>query len=66
VAAQAVAARFDLGPHDRVLVTAEAHPDPLEWLLAPFAVGASTVLCANLDPAKLPARQESERVTRVV
>jgi uncharacterized protein (TIGR03089 family) len=66
VAAQAVAARFDLGPHDRVLVTAEARPDPLEWLLAPFAVGASTVLCANLDPAKLPARQESERVTRVV
>jgi uncharacterized protein (TIGR03089 family) len=66
VAAQAVAARFDLGPHDRVLVTAEARPDPLEWLLAPFAVGASTVLCANLDPAKLTARRESERVTRVV
>jgi uncharacterized protein (TIGR03089 family) len=66
VAAQAVAARFEIGPHDRVLVTAEARPDPLEWLLAPFAVGASTVLCANLDRSKLPAREESERVTRVV
>jgi len=64
VAAQAVAARFEIGPHDRVLVT--ARPDPLEWLLAPFAAGASTVLCAHLDESKLAARQESERVTRVV
>jgi uncharacterized protein (TIGR03089 family) len=65
-AAQAVAARFGIGPDDRVLVDAAAHAEPLEWLLAPFAVGASTVLCANLDRSKLPARQESERVTRVV
>jgi uncharacterized protein (TIGR03089 family) len=63
-AARAVAARFEIGPHDRVLVT--ARPDPLEWLLAPFAVGASTVLCAHLDESKLAARQESERVTRVL
>jgi uncharacterized protein (TIGR03089 family) len=66
VAAQAVAARFGIGPHDRVLVAGAAHPEPVEWLLAPFAVGASTVLCAHLDRSKLAARQESERVTRVV
>jgi uncharacterized protein (TIGR03089 family) len=54
-----------LGPRDRVLVDAAAYTEPLDWLLAPLAAGASIVLCAHLDPAVLPARREAERVTRV-
>jgi uncharacterized protein (TIGR03089 family) len=48
---------------ERVLLDAATHPDPLDWLVAPLVVGASAVLCANLDPARLPARVEAERVT---
>ncbi|MGW0432953.1 TIGR03089 family protein [Micromonospora sp. NPDC003197] len=48
---------------DRVLVDAARHPDPVDWLLAPLAVGASVVLCAHLDPAKLADRLTTERVT---
>jgi uncharacterized protein (TIGR03089 family) len=54
------------GPTDRVLVDAARSDNPLDWLLTPLAAGASIVLCANLDPALLPARRESERVTRVL
>ena len=44
----------------RVLVDGDAHPDPRTWLVAPLMVGASVVLCRNLDPAKLEARLASE------
>jgi uncharacterized protein (TIGR03089 family) len=47
----------------RVLLDAATHPDPLDWLLAPLAVGASVVLCANVDAAGLPERVGTERVT---
>jgi uncharacterized protein (TIGR03089 family) len=57
------AAALGIGPGDRVLIDVAAHPDPLEWLLAPLVAGASTVLCGNLDPATLPARTAAERVT---
>lgn len=50
----------------RVLLDAAAHPDPLDWLLAPLVAGASLVLCANLDPARLPGRVSAERVTVTV
>jgi hypothetical protein len=32
-------------------------------LLAPLAVGASVVLCRNLDPAALDRRVQTERIT---
>jgi uncharacterized protein (TIGR03089 family) len=47
----------------RVLVVTEAHPDPLDWLLAPLVVGASVVLCAHPDPGRLPERIATEKVT---
>jgi uncharacterized protein (TIGR03089 family) len=66
VAALAAAERLGLSHTDRVLVDAARVDGPLDWLLAPLAAGASIVLCANLDPAALPARQVSERVTRTL
>jgi uncharacterized protein (TIGR03089 family) len=57
------AAALGIGRGDRVLIDVAAHPDPLEWLLAPLVAGASTVLCGNLDPTALPARRATERVT---
>jgi uncharacterized protein (TIGR03089 family) len=57
------AAELGIGAGDRVLIDAAAHPDPVEWLVAPLVAGASIVLCANLDPAKLAHRIEIEKVT---
>lgn len=57
------AAELGLKPGDRVLVDAAAHPEPLDWLLAPLVAGASVVLCGNLDRAKTEERARSERVT---
>jgi uncharacterized protein (TIGR03089 family) len=51
---------------DRVLIDVGTHPDPLDWLFAPLMAGASTVLCANLDAAKVASRAESEKVTTTV
>jgi uncharacterized protein (TIGR03089 family) len=56
------ATALGLPPKGRVLVNAATHSDPLDWLLAPLAAGASIVLCGNLDPAALPARLAAERV----
>jgi uncharacterized protein (TIGR03089 family) len=55
-----------IGRGDRVLVDAAASEQPLIWLLAPLSVGASIVLCANLDRARLDERVAAERVTRVL
>ncbi|MEV1332287.1 TIGR03089 family protein [Micromonospora costi] len=60
--ARATAAGLTSG--DRVLVDAARHPDPVDWLLAPLAAGASIVLCGNVDESRLPARREAEKVTR--
>ncbi|ROT31543.1 TIGR03089 family protein [Micromonospora sp. HM5-17] len=57
------AAELGIGAGDRVLVDAARHPDPVDWLLAPLAAGASVVLCGHLDPAKRPARVTTEKVT---
>ncbi|WP_431904072.1 TIGR03089 family protein [Micromonospora carbonacea] len=64
--AAARAAELGLARGDRVLLDVAAHPDPVDWLLAPLVAGASTVLCANADPARLPARADTERVTRTL
>lgn len=61
--AAARAAELGLKAGDRVLVDAAKHPDPLDWLLAPLAGGATLVLCGALDTAKLDGRAEAEKVT---
>jgi len=55
---------LNLRAGDRVLVDASAREEPVMWLLAPLAVGASIVICANLDPARLDERVTAERITR--
>jgi uncharacterized protein (TIGR03089 family) len=57
------AAALRIGPGDRVLIDGDAYPDPLDWLLAPLAAGASTVLCGRLDRAKLADRATAEKAS---
>jgi uncharacterized protein (TIGR03089 family) len=64
--AAARAAELGISTGDRVLIDALTHADPVDWLFAPLVVGASVVLCANLDPSKLAARTEMEKVTVVL
>jgi uncharacterized protein (TIGR03089 family) len=45
----------------RVLIDGDAHPDPVDWLVAPLVAGASLVLCRHLDPARLADRLATER-----
>jgi hypothetical protein len=52
-----------IGPGDRVLIDAAHYSDDLDWLLAPLAAGASTVLCRHMEPAGVAARVAAERVT---
>jgi uncharacterized protein (TIGR03089 family) len=61
--AVARAAELGIGPGDRVLLDAAGHADPLDWLLAPLAVGASVVLCGSLDHGKVDHRVATEKVT---
>jgi uncharacterized protein (TIGR03089 family) len=61
-----IAASLDLRRGDRLLVDVAEHEQPVEWLLAPLAVGASVVLVANLDPRTRDARIAAEGVTRVL
>jgi uncharacterized protein (TIGR03089 family) len=63
VAARDRATALGITPTDRVLVDADRHPDPLDWLLAPLVAGATIVLCGHLDSGALPRRIEVERVT---
>lgn len=64
--AHEIADRLDLRAGDRLLVEVAKHEQPVMWLLAPLAAGASVVLCANLDPAALDARIAAEGITRVL
>ncbi|MGX6601934.1 TIGR03089 family protein [Micromonosporaceae bacterium Da 78-11] len=57
------AAELGIKSGDRVLVDARAYADPVDWLFAPLVVGASIVLCANLDLAKLDSRAAAEKAT---
>ena len=63
-AAAARAEELEIEPGDRVLIDAARYPDPLAWLLAPLAVGASIVLCGHLNPEEVWERVGAERVTR--
>ncbi|NUR71238.1 MAG: AMP-dependent synthetase [Hamadaea sp.] len=64
--ARELAAQMGIQAGDRVLIDANEHDHPVKWLLAPMTVGASVVLCANLDPALVESRVEEEGVTRVL
>ncbi|SCL17642.1 TIGR03089 family protein [Micromonospora rhizosphaerae] len=64
--ARAMAGQLDLRAGDRLLIDAVEHEQPLKWLLAPLAAGASVVICANLAPARRDARVAAEQVTRVL
>lgn len=64
--AQSLAIEADLRQGDRLLIDAAQHEHPVRWLLAPLTVGASVVLCANLDPTVVPERTAAERVTRLL
>ncbi|HEX6499246.1 MAG TPA: TIGR03089 family protein [Micromonosporaceae bacterium] len=61
-AAREAAAGRGYRPEDRVLVAGDA-PRPLDWLLAPLAVGASTLLCRRCDDESLARIRSTERVT---
>jgi uncharacterized protein (TIGR03089 family) len=52
-----------VGTGDRVLVDTARHPDPVDWLLAPLAAGATVVACAKVDPERHAARIAVEKVT---
>lgn len=63
-AARRRAAELGLSRGDRVLVVdASGTDDAVDWLLTPFAAGASLVLCRHTDPALVTRRAASERVT---
>jgi uncharacterized protein (TIGR03089 family) len=60
------AAALGIAPGSRVLIDADAHTYPLDWLLAPISVGAAVVLNTHTDPKKLAARAETEKATPIV
>jgi uncharacterized protein (TIGR03089 family) len=64
--AAGIAGQLGLRAGDRLLVDAASFEQPLHWLLAPLAAGASVVLCANFDRSRLDARIETEGVTHVL
>jgi uncharacterized protein (TIGR03089 family) len=61
-AARERAAQLAVPAGTRVLIDTDLHPDPVEWLLAPLAVGASMVLCRRLDRSRLDDRITTEQV----
>ncbi|MGI5525571.1 TIGR03089 family protein [Micromonospora sp. CA-259024] len=61
--AEARAVELGIPPGARVLIDADRHPDPVDWLLAPLTRAATVVLCANLAQGKLPTRLTTEKVT---
>ncbi|MEU6073191.1 TIGR03089 family protein [Micromonospora sp. NPDC047074] len=50
----------------RVLVDTATYPDPVDWLLAPLTANATTVLCANQDLTRQPARTKTEKITHTL
>jgi uncharacterized protein (TIGR03089 family) len=60
------AAQLGLEVGDRLLVDVSKHEQPVMWLLAPLSVGASVVLCANLDRDTLDDRIAAEGISHVL
>ncbi|GAA0238232.1 TIGR03089 family protein [Cryptosporangium japonicum] len=61
-----IATRLDLRAGDRLLVDPASYEQPVHWLLAPLAAGASVVICAHLDRARLDERKTAEGVTHTL
>jgi len=57
------AVEADIGADDRVLVDTGRYPDPVDWLLAPLAAGATVVACGHIDPDRRANRIGVEKVT---
>src|SRR5215475_3146513 len=53
------ATRLGMPRSGRVLIDTDSHPDPIDWLVAPLAAGATVVLCAHTNAAALDARISS-------
>lgn len=66
VIASGIADSLGLRPGDRLLVDTARHEQPVGWLLAPLTVGASVVLCANLEPGTLDTRIAADGITHVL
>jgi uncharacterized protein (TIGR03089 family) len=47
----------------RVLINADRHPDPIDWLLTPLVSGSTLVVCRHLDESKVSGRAAAERTT---
>jgi uncharacterized protein (TIGR03089 family) len=58
--ATARAAELGIPARGRVLIDAGAFADPVDWLVAPLAVGASIVLCKDLDETARAGRAAAE------
>ncbi|MDI1463979.1 TIGR03089 family protein [Catellatospora sp. KI3] len=56
---------LELRSGDRLLVDVARHADPVSWLLAPLAAGATPVIVANLDRDAVDRVVAAEGVTRV-
>ena len=65
-AAAAVATARRITAGDRVLIDTSVCEEPMIWLMAPLTAGASIVLCANTQQARLDALIAAESVTRVL
>jgi len=64
--ATGIAEMHGISRGDRVLIDVARSEQPVQWLLAPLSVGASIVLCANLDPAAVHERAAAERISRIL
>jgi uncharacterized protein (TIGR03089 family) len=64
--AHGYAATLGLKAGDRLLVDIAEREQPVMWLLAPLSVGASVVLCANLDRDRINERAAAEGATHVL
>jgi uncharacterized protein (TIGR03089 family) len=49
----------------RLLIDADEHPDPVDWLLAPLTAGASIVLCKDLAGTARAGRAAAERAVEL-
>lgn len=58
------AAARSLADGGRVLVDADAYPDPIDWLLAPMRTGSSIVLCRHTTPERRDHLARLEKVTQ--
>ncbi|MFI5957777.1 TIGR03089 family protein [Cryptosporangium sp. NPDC051539] len=64
--AAGVADMVGLRGGDRLLVDADSFEQPIHWLLTALSVGASVVVCANLDRSRLDQHIAADGVTHVL